>query len=205
MPDRDPDLEAAAAILCSGGLVVYPTETLYGLGADAFNLLAVERVVRVKGRESGKPIALLVSDIEMLDQVAAEIPKTAQLLAQRFWPGPLTIVFTARACVSELLTGGSGSIGVRISSHRRADALVRALGKPLTAPSANPAGQPPPCRIEAARQYFGDEVDYYLGAEILPGTPASTVVDVRGGVKIVRHGAIAAAAIEAVAREESER
>ena len=201
MQDHDPAVAAAAAILRRGGLVVYPTETLYGLGADAFNRKALERLVRIKGREAGKPIAVLVRDLDMLDQVAAEIPKTAELLAQRFWPGPLTIVFAARAHLSELLTGGSGSIGVRVSSHPRAAALVRALDKPLTAPSANPAGQPPPRSIDAARRYFGDNVDYYLDDEILPGEPASTIVDVRGRVRIVRHGAIAAAAIAAVVRD----
>lgn len=202
MPERDADTSLAIDILRRGGLVVYPTETLYGLGADATNPDALQRLFRVKGREPGKPIAVLVSDLDMLSELVTDIPRNAQRLAEHFWPGPLTMVFGARLGVAEWLTGGSGTIGARMSSHPRAFALVRGLGKPLTTPSANPAGQPPPRRMTEARAYFGDQVDFYLGDEELPGEPPSTVVDVRSEIHIVRHGAIADAAIEAVVQEE---
>ncbi|MBI3784240.1 MAG: threonylcarbamoyl-AMP synthase [Deltaproteobacteria bacterium] len=192
LDDAAPEVGSAARILAAGGIVVYPTETLYGLGADALNLQALERLVRLKGREPGKPISVLVSDTTMLSLLVADIPPLARRLMQRFWPGPLTIVFAASASVPEALSGGSGGIGVRVSSHPVATALVRALGKPLTTPSANPAGQPPPVTIAEARGYFGKGVDEYLDGGRLPGEPASTVVDVRQGLRVVREGAVPA-------------
>jgi len=181
----------AARVLASGGLVVYPTETLYGLGADALNPAALSRLIELKGRKPGKPIAVLISDLAMLAELAIDIPAPAQALMRRFWPGPLTIVLRARNHVSPLLTGGGG-IGVRLSSHPLATALVSALSRPVTTPSANPAGLPPPRSLAQARAYCGERVDYYLDAGLLPGEPASTVVDAREELTVLRHGAIAA-------------
>lgn len=197
-------LEAALAALRRSCLVVYPTETLYGLGADALDPIALQRLVAVKGREPGKPISVLVSDLEMLGEIVDEVSSMARTLAEKFWPGPLTLVLPARAGLSEVLTGGSGSIGVRVSSHAVATQLVRSLGRPLTTPSANPAGQPPPRRMEEAQRYFGDNVAVYLGSEVLPGEPASTVLDVRGKPRVLRAGAVATAAIAAATGEEIE-
>lgn len=185
----------AAQALAAGGLVVYPTETVYGLGADATNPQALERLVAVKGREPGKPIAVLVSDMEMLDQVATRVSAAAGALMRRFWPGPLTIVVPARPDVSPILCGASDGIGVRLSSHPLATALVRALGRPVTTPSANPAGQPPAVTAAAARAYFGDRVDVYLDGGHAAGEPASTVIDVRGAWRIIREGAVSAVAV----------
>jgi L-threonylcarbamoyladenylate synthase len=170
--------------------VIYPTETLYGLGVDALNPTALERLLHLKVREAGKPISVLIDDRRMLDDLATDISTEAEGLMQRFWPGPLTLVFAARPGVPVGLTGGSGTIGARISSHPTARALTKALAGPLTAPSANPAGMKPPVRIEEARAYFGDTVDFYLDDGPLPGEPASTVVDVRGGLRLLRAGAI---------------
>lgn len=184
---------AAAGILARGGVVVYPTETLYALGADAFNARGVERVVHLKLRQAGKAIAVLISDVQMLAEIVSDIPPAAQILMSRFWPGPLTLILPARRSVAETLTGGSGSIGVRISSHPMATALVRAVGHPVTAPSANPATRAPAVCIEEARGYFGTSVGAYVDAGRLPGEPASTVIDVCGTPHIVRAGAISAA------------
>jgi len=170
--------------------VVYPTETLYGLGVDALNSSALERLLQLKVRESGKPISVLVEDRRMLDGLATDVSAEAEKLIERFWPGPLTLVFAARADLPLGLTAGSGTIGARVSSHPTAHALTRALGSPLTAPSANPAGMRPPMRIEEARAYFGEAVDFYLDDGPLPGEPASTVVDVRDGLRLLRAGAI---------------
>ena len=186
------EVDAAARILAAGGIVVYPTETLYGLGADAGNAAALQRLVELKGREPAKPIAVLISDTKMLEDVVDEISEAAANLMRRFWPGPLTIVLRARPSVSRVLTGGGDGIGVRVSSHPIATRLVRALGRPLTAPSANPAGQRPPTRLEDARAYFGDRVDYYVDGGHLPGEPASTVVDARHGLQVIRDGAVPA-------------
>jgi len=204
MADLDEATRRALAALRVGDLVVYPTETLYGLGADASNAKALERLVRVKGREPGKPIAVLVSDLDMLEELVIAIPPPARRLAEFLWPGPLTLVLAARPHVSELLTGGSGTIGARVSSHAQAQALVRALGRPLTTPSANPAGQTPPRRVQEAQAYFGDEVACYLDDGILPGEPPSTVVDARGRLSIVRPGAIAESVIVAAAQATAE-
>jgi L-threonylcarbamoyladenylate synthase len=195
MPDSSTNasaVDAAARILAAGGIVVYPTETLYGLGADASNDAALQRLVELKGREPGKPIAVLIGDAEMLEGMVAEISEQAAELMRRFWPGPLTIVLRARPTVARVLTGGGDGIGVRLSSHPTATALVRALGRPVTAPSANPAGLPPPTRLDEARAYFGARVDAYLDGGCLPGEPASTVVDARGGLRVIRDGAVPA-------------
>ena len=189
----DEPIAAAARTLASGGLVVFPTETLYALGVDAGNLRALERLATAKERAVGKPIAVLVSDRTMLAELVSDVRPLAEELMQRFWPGPLTIVFHARPTVSPILTGGQGGIGVRVSSHPMATALVRALGRPVTAPSANPAALPPALTAEAARAYFGDTVDCYLDGGRVAGEPASTVVDIRRGLRIVREGAIRAA------------
>ncbi len=196
LPDRE-SIAAAARALSRGGIVVYPTETFYGLGVDALNAAALQRLVELKGREPGKPIALLVSDLDMVRTLVTDIPPQAEALMGRFWPGPLTIVLAARAGASAVLTGAGGGIGVRLSSHPLATSLVRALGRPVTAPSANPAGLRPPTRIEEARDYFGAAVDVYIDGGTLRGTPASTVVDARGALRIIREGAVAADALRA--------
>lgn len=201
-PAHEPDaVRTAARLLRAGGVVVYPTETLYGLGADALNPTAVARLAALKGRGPGKPISVLIGDAAMLADIVADVPPAAAVLMRRFWPGALTIVLRARPSLSPLLTGGGDGIGVRISSHPLATALVRALARPLTAPSANPAGMPPPTCIEAARAYFGERVDYYLDVGCVRGEPASTVVDARDGVTVLRAGAISVAALAASLQE----
>lgn len=198
---REPgSITIAARIIAHGGLVVYPTETLYGLGADAFNPQALQRLVDVKGREPGKPVAVLVDGLEMAMLLASDVPPAARALMSQFWPGPLTIVLPARPSVASILTGAGTHIGMRVSSHPLATALVRAVGHPLTAPSANPAGKRAPARIEEARAYFGDRIDYYLDGGPLAGEPASTVVRVDDGLAIVREGAIAADRLRASLR-----
>jgi L-threonylcarbamoyladenylate synthase len=194
-------VQAAARLLAGGGVVVYPTETLYALGVDACNPRALQRLIALKAREPGKPIAVLVSDQSMLREIADEVSGGADALMRRFWPGPLTIVLRARPTVSEVLTAGSGGIGVRVSSHPLAAELVRRLGRPVTAPSANPAGRRPPACVEDARAYFGARVDDYLAGGRLPGEPPSTVVDMRDDLRIIRAGAVSADALRACLHE----
>ena len=183
--------------LARGKLVVFPTETLYGLGADARSELAVERLVAVRGREAGKPILVLVRDVAMAETVAAEVPEGARRLAARFWPGPLTLVLRARPGLSAALTAGSGTIGVRAPGHPTAAAIVDGLGGPVTAPSANPPGAAPPRRLDEARAYFGDRVDVYVDGGELPGG-GSTVASVEGDeVRVLRAGVVSEAALRA--------
>jgi L-threonylcarbamoyladenylate synthase len=179
---------------------VFPTETVYGLAADARSEAAVEHLVQVRGREAGKPILVLVGDLAMAESLAAEIPEAARRLAARFWPGPLTLVLRARAGLAPPLTAGTGTIGVRVPGHAVAAALLAGLGGPVTAPSANPPGAEAPRRVEDARAYFGDRVAVYLDGGALPGG-ASTVAAVDGGeVRVLRPGLVSEAALREALR-----
>jgi L-threonylcarbamoyladenylate synthase len=195
-------VERAVDVLRRGGVVVYPTETLYGLGVDATDEAALRRLVALKGREEGKPIAVLVSDREMLNTVAVDVPAAAERLMRRFWPGPLTLALPARPWVSRLLTGGGHTIGVRCSSHPLASALVAGLGRPVTTCSANPSGAPPSRTVPQARAYFGAAVDAYVDGGDLPGGIGSTVVEPDAEPKIIRQGAIPAEEVAAALRAE---
>ena len=176
---------------------MFPTETVYGLGADASSSAAVERLVAVRGREEGKPILVLVHDLTMVEAITADVPDAARRLAARFWPGPLTLVLPARDGLPAALTAGSGTIGVRIPGHAVALDLVARLGRPVTAPSANPPGLEPPRRPDLARSHFGDRIRVYLDAGELPGG-ASTVAAVDGDtLRVLRAGAIDEARLRA--------
>jgi len=194
------DVERAVAALERGGLIVYPTETLYGLGADASSSEAVDHLADLKGRDGDKPVSVLVASRPMLDEIASTIPPIAERLAAAFWPGPLTIVFPAKSGLSARLTAGSGTIAARVSSHAIAQRIVTALGRPLTATSANPGGSPPAREVAAARAYFGGRVEVYVDGGPTAAGPASTVVDCSvTPPRLVREGAIAIGRIEAAA------
>ena len=133
----NPDVETlrdAASVLRAGGLVAFPTETFYGLGAAGLSADAVRRVFEVKGRPESKPLLLLVDSVAMLDRVASRIPPAARVLMARHWPGPLTLVVPARDAVPAAVTAGTGTVGVRLPAHPVARGLVTALGEPVTAP-----------------------------------------------------------------------
>ena len=181
---------AAVGALAAGGLVVFPTESVYGLGADARSAAAVARLVAVRGREEGKPILVLVRDLEMAGRLSREVSPAVRRLAACFWPGPLTLVLPARSGLPEPLTAGTGTIGVRVPAHAIARALVAGLDAPVTAPSANPPGADPPRTLGAARAYFGDAVAAYVDGGPLPGG-ASTVAALDGDrVRIIRAGPV---------------
>lgn len=193
-----PPLARATEALRRGGVVVYPTETFYGLGVDATNERAIERLLRLKGREPGQPISVLVRDRAMLTTLVRELSRDAIRLMEGFWPGPLTLVLPARKSVAASLTGGTGTIGVRCSSHSTAAGLVAGLGRPVTTPSANPAGAEPPVTVRQARAYFGDGVEYYVDGGTLPGGKGSTIVRLDAdGLRVIREGVIPSADVEA--------
>ena len=190
--------QAVAALKC-GDVIVFPTETLYGLGADGLNGVAVERVFALKGRDPEKPIPLLVANRQMLLTVVREIPPKALKLMQEFWPGPLTLVLPAREDIPKPLISQSGGVGVRISSHPIATQLVHVLGRPLTATSANPSGKEPARSLAQARHYFRDRVSVYVNGGLLTSRTGSTVVEVKGrSIKMVREGEIPASEIERI-------
>lgn len=185
------DLEAAARVIREGGLVAFPTETFYGLGANALDPAAVRRVFRAKGRPADKPLLVLVDSLEMAARVAAEVPARAHRLIARHWPGPLTLILPACPELPDALTAGTRTIGVRIPGHPLARALVRAAGVPVTAPSANPHGGASPRTADEVLAGLGERVDLVLDGGPTPGGPASTVVDVtRTPARVVRAGAV---------------
>jgi len=183
-------LEQAAAVLAAGGLVAFPTETFYALGAAALRPAAARRVFEVKGRPEGRPLLVLVDSVAMADQVAASISPRARELMARHWPGALTLVLPARPEIPVEVTAGSGTIGVRLSAHPVAQALVSALGGPVTAPSANPTDQAPPTTAAAVVAYFGDAA-LVLDGGPTPGGEPSTVLDVTvDPPRLIRAGAV---------------
>jgi L-threonylcarbamoyladenylate synthase len=184
-------LADAVAALRAGRLVAFPTETFYGLGAAALTPAAIRNIFRVKGRPESKPLLVLVDSIAMAERIAAEIPERARALMARHWPGALTLVLTARAHVPIEVTAGSGTVGVRLSAHPVAQALVRALGQPITAPSANPTGLTPPTTVAGVLAYFPSGIEVALDAGATPGGAPSTVLDVTvDPPRVVRAGAV---------------
>jgi L-threonylcarbamoyladenylate synthase len=185
------DLSNAVAALRGGDVIVFPTETLYGLGADALNFTAVEKVFQLKGRDPNNPFPVLVSDRSMLNLLVAEISPLAEKLIERFWPGPLTLVLPARENIPPPLVNSTGAIGVRISNQPIASEIVRMLGRPLTATSANPSGQPPAQTLAQARDYFSGKIEIFIDGGALTSKTGSTVAAVVGNkIKIIRAGEI---------------
>lgn len=190
-------IAAALAALKRGEVIVFPTETLYGLGADALNQAAVDSVFRLKGRDPSTPIPVLVADRAMLGELVDAIPPLASQLMERFWPGPLTLVLPARANLPKPLLNATGGVGVRISSQPMATQLVQALGRPLTATSANPTGGEPARTLIEAKKYFSDSVQTFIDGGTLTSNTGSTVAEVQGErLRIIREGDITAAALE---------
>ena len=184
-------LEAAARVVREGGLVAFPTETFYGLGAHALDEAAVARVFRAKGRPGDKPLLVLVDSLAMVERVAREVPDRARRLMAKHWPGPLTLVLPSRADLPAALTAGTGTIGVRLPGHPVARALVQAVGAPVTAPSANPHAGPAPRTADEVLGALGSSVDLVLDGGPTPGGPPSTVLDVTAALPVlVRPGAV---------------
>ena len=181
----------ALAALAAGEAIVYPTETFYALGVDALSSQALERLFAIKGREPGKPVALIAADTAMAFALAREVPAAARVLAEAFWPGPLTLVLPARDGIPAALIGDDGGVGVRVSSHPLARALATAFRGPLTATSANLAGEPPAVEPAAARRALGGKVKVLVEDGRLAGGAPSTVVAVdRSGMRVLRQGAV---------------
>jgi len=190
-------LTDAVAALRRGDVIVFPTETLYGLGADALNFSAVEKVFQLKGRDPHNPFPVLVSDRAMLDSLVTEITPLAEKLIERFWPGPLTLVLPARPDIPKPLVNSTGGIGVRISGQPIATEIVSMLGRPLTATSANPAGQPGARTVAQARNYFSGRIAIFVDGGELTSLTGSTVAEVtENKLKIIRAGEIAKSELE---------
>jgi len=165
-------LQRAAALIRSGGIVAFPTETVYGLGANAFDTAAVGRIFTVKGRPRHSPLIVHVDSIDMARALVLEWPDAANRLARRYWPGPLTLVLRKRPSIPDIVTAGLATVGLRVPSHPLALALIRAAGVPIAAPSANPFTELSPTTAEHVRLSMGDAVDL-----VLDGGPATVGIE----------------------------
>ena len=213
-PPTPATIRAAAAVLKRGGLVAFPTETVYGLGADASNPAAVARIYAVKGRPANHPVIVHIGDIAQLSHWAREVPESARQLAARFWPGPLTLLLKRAQGVGDYLTGGQDTIGLRIPGHPVALELLRAFGVDddgrrligVAAPSANKFGRISPTSAEHVRNDLGGEVDLVLDGGDCEVGIESTILDLsRGRPVLLRPGRISAEEIAAVIGVTPER
>ncbi|MEG2000208.1 MAG: L-threonylcarbamoyladenylate synthase [Evtepia sp.] len=192
------DAVGASEILRNGGLLAVPTETVYGLAADSFNGAAVERIYEAKGRPENKPISVLLTGMDMVEQVACDIPPIAYRLARKFWPGPLTMVLKSRGTLPKVVTAGGDTIGVRVPDHAATLAVIEALGHPLAAPSANLSGAASPKNAQAVIDALDGKIDAVLDGGACSVGIESTIVDVTDGeLKILRQGGLLEEAIRA--------
>ncbi|MCL4540446.1 MAG: L-threonylcarbamoyladenylate synthase [Bacteroidetes bacterium] len=181
----------AAQVILNGGVIVYPTETIYGLGANALETKAVEKVFEIKARSQSNPILVLIPNLDTLDELVLEIPEVAKVLMDKFWPGPLTIVFKASPIVSTILTANSGKIGIRLSSDEFCRELLDICEIPITSTSANLSGEPNPNRVGMINRRVLNSVDLIVDAGELVSQTPSTVVDItEGEIHLIREGTI---------------
>jgi L-threonylcarbamoyladenylate synthase len=199
----DPDpavVRSASQILKQKGVLVFPTSGLYGLGADALSESAVRKVFSIKRRPSHKPVLVLLSALDDMTALVEDAPDYAQKLME-LWPGGITLIFKAGKHVPEILTGGTGKIGVRLPAHPVARALTEAFGGSITGTSANLSGHPAAASSAALDPELCRKVDLVLDAGILAGGPGSTIVDVTvWPVEILRQGAVARQSIDRILR-----
>lgn len=197
-PDQD-SITRAAALIKTGGLVIFPTSSFYGIGAAALDAEAVGRVFQVKQRDPENPLLILIASLTDLDALVQSIPETATHLMKAFWPGSLTLVFEAADRLPPNLTGYTNKIGIRLAGHPVAISLAKGVGAPITGTSANLSGQAACSAVADLEPRFLDQVDLVVDAGRVGGGKASTVVDVTADPpKILREGAIDAAKIRTV-------
>jgi L-threonylcarbamoyladenylate synthase len=191
------EIRRAAEILRAGGLVAFPTETVYGLGADASNAAAVARLYAAKGRPEAHPVIVHFADADRAFEWAREVPEAARQLAARFWPGPLTLILKRSAKAGDFVTGGQDSVGLRVPSHPVAQQLLREFGGGVAAPSANLFGNVSPTSAAHVREDLGRQVDLLLEGGSSEVGIESTILDLSGGSPVLlRPGFISKADIE---------
>ncbi len=185
------DVRRAAEILRRGGLVAFPTETVYGLGADASSREAMARLYRVKGRPANHPVIVHFADAEHAFRWASEVPDSARTLAARFWPGPLTLILKRALHVGDFVTGGQDTVGVRVPAHPLAHQLLVEFADGLAAPSANRFGRVSPTTAQHVRDDLGEDVDFVLDGGPCGVGIESTIVDVsRAAAVLLRPGGL---------------
>ncbi|MCJ7772277.1 MAG: L-threonylcarbamoyladenylate synthase [Desulfobacterales bacterium] len=207
MPERivqiDPEkpqkdfIDEAVKIIKNGGVIAFPTRSLYGLGVDALNPMAVQKIFEIKKRPLDKPILVLIDDKDAINDIAENIPPAAIRIMDTFWPGNVTIVLNAKPDLPEALTAGTGKIGVRLPQHLVASALVKAFGGPITGTSANISGDKGCNRISDFDLHVKSKLDLILDAGTLKKGKGSTVVDVTiHPPKVLREGEVLAKDIQ---------
>jgi L-threonylcarbamoyladenylate synthase len=191
IPQTNESLPRIAEAIARGGIIAFRTDTLYGLGADPFSRSAVQRIKQLKGREANKPILVVISDIDQIERFISERSRAFDFLAERFWPGALTLIGRAAPAVPGEITADTGTIGVRLPDDDNVRALVRACGGALTATSANPSGAKPARTAKEVAGHFGAAVDLIVDSGEAQVDRPSTVVDARGPEpKLIREGAV---------------
>jgi L-threonylcarbamoyladenylate synthase len=196
---KQTDIEAAVQALRSGELVVFPTETVYGLGANATDPAAVRKIFEVKGRPADHPVIVHLDNPRYLHRWVSSLPPVAEKLAEKFWPGPLTLILPKADNVNDLVTGGQDSIGIRVPSHPIAQQLLTAFGGGIAAPSANRFGRLSPTKPEHVRDELGDAVDIILDGGDSPIGLESTIVSCLGNeARLLRPGYITRSQLEQV-------
>lgn len=184
-------LKQAAELIKQGKIVVFPTETVYGIGTNGLNENAVKKLYEVKKRPINKPISLLVSDIKMVEQIAKDITEIEYKIMEKFFPGPLTIILKKKDIVPDIVTAGQNTVGVRMPSGEIARKLVEIAGVPIAAPSANISGEPSGTNLQEIKKHLKENVDYFIdGGESELGIASTIVQVVNGEITILRQGNI---------------
>ena len=190
-------LQRAVELLRAGGIGAFPTDTVYGLGARIDSEPAIKKIFKAKGRSQGQPLPILIADAEQLRQIAEQIPPLAWKLAERFWPGGLTLVIPKAPQISELISAGGDSVGIRLPKHPVPLALIRGLGIPIIGTSANLSGQPSPVTAKEVIDQFEERLDFVIDGGRCPGGKESTIIDLtQQPPRILREGAIPMKEIE---------
>ncbi len=198
MPSNDINVRDAAAILKAGNVVAFPTETVYGLGADAANEVAVQKLFALKGRPAAHPVIVHLGSVDLLNDWAVDVPETAYTLAERFWPGPLTLILRRREGVLNTVTGAQETVGLRVPGHPVALELLQTFGNGVAAPSANRFGHVSPTTAAHVRAEFGNAVPVLDGGPCGVGLE-STILDLSGRVpRLLRPGAVTRTDLEDV-------
>ena len=188
---KEEAVAAAVNALRDGAMIIYPTETIYGLGVDCTQQEAIKKLYRVKKRARSKPVALIAADRAMVMRYVVEVSEDAHRLMEEFWPGALTLVFNADECVGRLLTGGTGTIGIRVPGDALCRMLAKGLGRPITATSANIAGEKESRSLDQIPYEITSSADFILDGGTTPGTAPSTVISVASDrLEVLRDGAV---------------
>ena len=196
-PIIEPIIKEAVAILSNSGVIAYPTDTLYGIGADYKSERAVARIVKIKQRDRLKGLPVLLATMDDMYTLARDIPLVGFTLAEAFWPGPLTLIVKAAADVSDLITGGRGTIALRIPDHPVAIKIIQGLGRPIIGTSANMSGMDDLLSAHDIREAFGNQIDYVVGYSKASIGKSSTIIDLtENNPRLLRLGALSLSSIE---------